>query len=88
MFAFGFRPGLLGASAGFSSFSSDKPNPDSPRQDPVAQPGQLGYELGGDRDQDRLMLDNVNRLAGTRQHTLPVRRVLAHYVIDHMTLDT
>lgn len=47
---------------------------------------QLDYELGGDPDQDRHMLDNVNRLAGTKQDTLPVHKTLAHYVIDHMGL--
>ena len=45
---------------------------------------QLDFELGGDSEQNRLVLDNVNRLAETEQDTLPVHRTLDHYVTEHM----
>ena len=45
---------------------------------------QLDYELGGDPEQDRIMLANANRLAQTQQEALPVHKTVAHYVTDHM----
>jgi hypothetical protein len=38
---------------------------------------QLDYEL---RDMESSVLDNVNRLAGTRQKSLPVHKTLAHFL--------
>ena len=45
---------------------------------------QLDYELGGDSEQDCLVLDNVNGLAQTERDSLPVHRTLDHYVTEHM----
>jgi hypothetical protein len=45
---------------------------------------QLDYELGGDPEQDAILLGNVNRLANTEQDSVPVHRTLAHYVTDHL----
>ena len=45
---------------------------------------QLDYELGGDAEQERVLLANVNRAARTAQDSLPVHRTLDHYVSEHM----
>jgi len=45
---------------------------------------QLDYELGGDPEQDEMVLGNVNRFANTDQSSLPVHRTLAHDVTDHL----
>jgi len=45
---------------------------------------QLDFEMGGDQEQEAIFLANLNRLAATHQHTLPVNGTLEHYVSDHM----
>jgi hypothetical protein len=45
---------------------------------------QLDYELGGDAEQDKILLGNVNRLAHAEQDSVPVHRTLDHYVSDHL----